>query len=78
MNDSGQCVLSDFGIAKAFDPPEIGLGSHVASLRWQAPECVLSTSGNDLSPASDVWSFGCVAGQVCAHSEYKIISESFI
>lgn len=67
IGDYGNVVLSDFGISNRVEPPEIGLGSSVASsLRWQAPECVLSTTGQDFAPQSDVWSFGCIAGEVRA------------
>lgn len=64
MNNHGQIKLADFGLARQFSdpPPEHGLTLEVVSLWYRAPELLLGATEYDT--AIDVWSVGCVLGEL--------------
>jgi cell division cycle 2-like protein len=63
MNNRGEIKLADFGMARQFsDPPPSNLTRLVVTLWYRAPELLLGTE--TYGPAVDVWSLGCVLGEL--------------
>lgn len=62
VNDSGDAVLCDFGLARILEDVPSGLTTTSApgcTLRYAAPELV-SGDGSVHSLASDAWAWGCL------------------
>eukprot|EP00668_Euglena_longa_P034908 GGOE01044814.1.p1 GENE.GGOE01044814.1~~GGOE01044814.1.p1 ORF type:complete len:785 (-),score=242.90 GGOE01044814.1:170-2479(-) len=60
VSDKGEVRLADFGSSKAVQDVLIGATakhSIVGTVEWMAPEMI---RGGPVTPASDVWSLGCV------------------
>jgi cell division cycle 2-like len=63
MNNRGEIKLADFGMARQFsDPPPANLTRLVVTLWYRAPELLLGAE--TYGPAVDVWSLGCVLGEL--------------
>jgi cell division cycle 2-like protein len=63
MNNRGEIKLADFGMARQFsDPPPSNLTRLVVTLWYRSPELLLGTE--TYGPAVDVWSLGCVLGEL--------------
>jgi serine/threonine protein kinase len=78
IDDDGHAVICDFGLSNVLDELVATSSVLACSVRWQAPELIFDEDMNDgdddgeeehppskLSPASDVWAFGCAAYEVC-------------
>lgn len=62
VNSSGIAKLADFGISKQFVAASLQSGKRpVATLWYRAPEVL---EGKDYSEAIDMWSLGCVLGEL--------------
>lgn len=62
VNSSGIAKLADFGMSTQFVPMSLQDGKRpVATLWYRAPEVLV---GEDYSEAIDVWSLGCVVGEL--------------
>lgn len=61
--DGDHCVkLGDFGLAKMLDQSHMMANTYVGTPYYMSPEVLL----NDVSsPASDIWSLGCVIYELC-------------
>jgi cell division cycle 2-like len=67
MNNRGQIKLADFGSARFYgDPPPQNLTQLVVTLWYRAPELLLGASMYD--SAVDMWSLGCVFGELLKKS----------
>ena len=72
ISDAGEAVLGDFGVAtvvvKDSDQEEDD-EQFRGSVRWMAPELVAtdpsSTGTWNITPATDVYAFGCLILEVC-------------
>jgi cell division cycle 2-like protein len=63
LNNRGEIRLADFGMARTFsDPPPPNLTQLVVTLWYRAPELLLGT--DRYGPAIDVWSLGCIFGEL--------------
>ncbi len=72
VTDDGVACLCDFGLANILETvgPTFATSVFAGSVRWMAPELVISSVDSQSKPIShsfstDVYSFGCVAYQVC-------------
>jgi serine/threonine protein kinase len=76
INDDGHAVLCDFGLSQiveeVLEPTGCTTTSTAGSLRWDAPEVLASDAPTRLTPASDVWSFGCTGYEVSILSSIYI------
>ncbi|KAI1374593.1 kinase-like protein [Hypoxylon crocopeplum] len=65
LNNRGQLKIADFGMARYVgDPPPPKLTQLVVTLWYRAPELLLGTK--TYGPAVDMWSVGCVFGELLA------------
>jgi cell division cycle 2-like len=63
MNNKGEIKIADFGMARQFSyPPPHNLTQLVVTLWYRAPELLLGT--DVYGPEIDVWSIGCVFGEL--------------
>ncbi|PHH61055.1 hypothetical protein CDD81_823 [Ophiocordyceps australis] len=63
LNNRGQLKIADFGMARYVgDPPPLRLTQLVVTLWYRAPELLLGTPS--YGPAIDMWSVGCVFGEL--------------
>ncbi|KAL8823627.1 MAG: hypothetical protein Q9191_005692, partial [Dirinaria sp. TL-2023a] len=65
MNNRGQIKVADFGMARYFgDPPPPKLTQLVVTLWYRGPELLLSAEkyGTEV----DIWSVGCIFGELLA------------
>ncbi|KAJ7912276.1 kinase-like domain-containing protein, partial [Mycena leptocephala] len=63
--DGRQARLTDFGLATFIESDTSKKSStHSGSVRWSAPELLLSEFPFKRTPASDVWAFGCVCCEI--------------
>lgn len=63
LNNRGQLKIADFGMARYVgDPPPARLTQLVVTLWYRAPELLLGA--RDYGPAVDMWSIGCVFGEL--------------
>jgi cell division cycle 2-like protein len=62
MNNRGQIKLADFGMARHFGEPPPRMTQLVVTLWYRAPELLLGTEA--YGRAVDVWSIGCVFGEL--------------
>jgi serine/threonine protein kinase len=67
ISNNHEAVLTDFGLSKVIeDVNRAGSSTSnrgAGALRWKAPE-LLGIHLIPVTPASDVWAFGCTAYQV--------------
>ncbi|KAI5292720.1 hypothetical protein KEM52_006118, partial [Ascosphaera acerosa] len=82
MSNRGVVKLADFGMARFFADPPPRLTRLVVTLWYRAPELLLGES--DYGPAIDIWSVGCILGELllcepllCAKTEAAQISAIF-
>lgn len=72
ISNSGQAMLSDFGIAKVLEETRTGLttsNSTALSIRFSSPEA-LEGGSRDLK--SDVYSFACLVLGTCDMSRHSL------
>ncbi|UNI13545.1 Cyclin-dependent kinase [Purpureocillium takamizusanense] len=63
LNNRGRLKIADFGMARYVgDPPPVRLTQLVVTLWYRAPELLLGA--RDYGPAVDMWSVGCVFGEL--------------
>lgn len=63
LNNRGQLKIADFGMARYVgDPPPPKLTQLVVTLWYRAPELLLGT--RDYGAAVDMWSVGCIFGEL--------------
>lgn len=63
MNNRGEIKLADFGMARfCGDPAPSNLTQLVVTLWYRAPELLLGCT--DYGPAIDMWSMGCIFGEL--------------
>ena len=64
LNNRGQLKLADFGMARYVPPANAPLTQLVVTLWYRAPELLLGT--RDYGTEVDMWSVGCVFGELLA------------
>ncbi|KAJ1947299.1 hypothetical protein FBU59_001890 [Linderina macrospora] len=68
LTKSGDVKIADFGLARLFHQPRRPMTPRVATLWYRAPELLLGAV--DYSPAIDMWSMGCVFGELLVHKPF--------
>jgi serine/threonine protein kinase len=84
VDDDGHACLCDFGLGNIYESvgPAFVTSVFAGSMRWMAPELVLSNNDPDIaqrlprSTQTDVYSFGSVVFQVCLFNGKKIPNEN--
>ncbi|KAJ6532311.1 kinase-like domain-containing protein [Mycena vulgaris] len=70
IDDNGHACLTDFALEGLSDALRQKTRRNKSSFRWMAPELIHPT-GSDLqnarTPATDIYSFGCVCLEVCSN-----------
>ena len=62
MNNRGQIKVADFGLARTYGEPLGSMTQLVVTLWYRAPELLMGSA--DYSTAIDIWSIGCVFGEL--------------
>ena len=82
MNNRGEIKIADFGMARSFGNPPPQMTQLVVTLWYRAPELLLGT--NTYGQAVDIWSVGCVFGELlgkqpllCGKNEVGQLSRIF-
>eukprot|EP01066_Platyproteum_vivax_P011677 Platyproteum_vivax@DN52_c0_g1_i1.p1 len=65
LNSKGEVKLGDFGLARECSRPVEDVTKQVVTLWYRAPEILLGTLV--YGPGVDVWSIGCVLGELLLH-----------
>ncbi|KAF8604061.1 Pkinase-domain-containing protein [Ceratobasidium sp. AG-I] len=65
MNNRGQIKVADFGLARTFGDPLGDMTQLVVTLWYRAPELLLGETA--YSTAVDMWSVGCIFGELLLH-----------
>ncbi|KAG9078036.1 hypothetical protein FS749_010006 [Ceratobasidium sp. UAMH 11750] len=65
MNNRGQIKVADFGLARTFGDPLGDMTQLVVTLWYRAPELLLGEAA--YSTAVDMWSVGCIFGELLLH-----------
>lgn len=65
MTDKGCVKVADFGLARWFGVPSKPMTPKVVTLWYRAPELLLNS--NTHTTAIDMWSCGCIFGELLAH-----------
>lgn len=66
MTDKGCVKIADFGLARYFGLPLEPMTPKVVTLWYRAPELLLNSKSH--STAIDMWSAGCILGELLAHA----------
>ncbi|KAH7138938.1 kinase-like domain-containing protein [Dendryphion nanum] len=66
LSNRGDLKLADFGMARFIPPPQAPLTTLVVTLWYRAPELLLGAPS--YTPAVDMWSFGCIFGELLLKS----------
>jgi cell division cycle 2-like protein len=67
VHNSGRVALCDFGLARQFEDPPRALTQLVVTLWYRAPELLFGEC--KYGPAIDVWSLGCIFGELICIGE---------
>ena len=66
MNKKGELKVTDFGLARKFDPKnQIDLTNRVVTLWYRAPELILGSKA--YNSTIDTWSVGCYLLELLFH-----------
>ncbi len=65
MTDKGCVKIADFGLARFFGLPAKAMTPKVVTLWYRSPELLLGSKSQ--STAVDMWSAGCILGELLAH-----------
>ena len=65
MTDKGCVKIADFGLARWYGLPLLPMTPKVVTLWYRAPELLLNAKTQ--TTAIDMWSAGCILGELLAH-----------
>ncbi|KAI8321708.1 cyclin-dependent kinase-like protein 10 [Martensiomyces pterosporus] len=68
LTRSGELKIADFGLARLFHQPSRPMTPQVATLWYRAPELILGST--EYSAAIDLWSVGCIFGELLIHKPF--------
>ncbi|KAJ2394298.1 hypothetical protein GGI23_004742 [Coemansia sp. RSA 2559] len=68
LTRAGELKVADFGLARLFHEPRRPMTPQVATLWYRAPELILGSS--DYTKAIDLWSVGCMFGELLVHRPF--------
>ncbi|KAJ1841619.1 hypothetical protein LPJ73_006058 [Coemansia sp. RSA 2703] len=68
LTKAGELKIADFGLARLFHEPRRPMTPQVATLWYRAPELILGST--DYAVAIDMWSVGCILGELLIHRPF--------
>ncbi|KAJ2725569.1 bleomycin hydrolase [Coemansia sp. Benny D115] len=68
LTRAGEVKLADFGMARLFHVPRRPMTPQVATLWYRAPELLMGAT--EYTAAVDLWSVGCVLGELLVHRPF--------
>lgn len=78
LRRDGQVKIADFGVAKRVDVDADDSHERVGTVAYMSPEQISGAVDRPIGPASDVFSFGSIAFEVCAQTPLFHGSETYI
>ncbi|KAJ2008019.1 bleomycin hydrolase [Coemansia thaxteri] len=68
LTRSGDLKIADFGLARLYHKPTRPMTPQVVTLWYRAPELILGAT--EYMPAIDLWSVGCIMGELLTHRPF--------
>ncbi|KAJ2909863.1 hypothetical protein GGI21_001452 [Coemansia aciculifera] len=65
---SGELKIADFGLARLYHKPLRPMTPQMTTLWYRAPELIFGST--EYSPAIDLWSVGCILGELLTHRPF--------
>ncbi|KAI7833719.1 hypothetical protein BX661DRAFT_177407 [Kickxella alabastrina] len=68
LTKNGELKVADFGLARLFHEPQRPMTPQVATLWYRSPELILGAT--EYTTAIDMWSAGCILGELLVHRPF--------